>query len=209
MSFSEIELSELRSEVSRRLSPARMSHTLGVEAAAERIGRRILPDSLSELRAAALLHDISKEYNVEEQLSMMKELSFLPTASDLACEQIHHAYTAPFIIKRDFHRFATEDIISAVQKHTTGEPFMTLFDEIILLSDCIEEGRKHESAAMVRTSLYSSLDEAVCDIEALDALHLATVAAINSTLSLLIEKNRFIHEKTVATRNWLLSLINH
>ena len=60
MKYNEKQLSALRSEMGKRLSKKRYIHTLGVEEMAAWIGEKCLPDSVDKLRAAALLHDISK-----------------------------------------------------------------------------------------------------------------------------------------------------
>ena len=61
MKYTDLQIEKLRKEVGDRLSEKRFVHTLGVEKMAAYIGQRVMPESVSELRAAALLHDISKD----------------------------------------------------------------------------------------------------------------------------------------------------
>jgi predicted HD superfamily hydrolase involved in NAD metabolism len=144
MKYTENQIDFLRLEVGKRLSAKRFSHTLGVERMAVKIGEKCLPDRIDELRVAALLHDISKEYSEAEHLELIKTYNFSLSDEDLASPQLWHSITAPFVVMRDFPEFRGEDILSAVRNHTVGAPSMSVFDEIILLSDYIEDGRRYE-----------------------------------------------------------------
>lgn len=158
MCFFENDIIELRSSVEKKLSKKRFLHVLGVEECAAKIGERIIPESVFELRAAALLHDISKEIDIAEQLSMLSLDGFPLTDEDKTTEGIIHAFSAPIVIKRDFPDFATKNIISAVLKHTVGAEEMTVFDEIILLSDYIEKNRVFDSCVKCREFFFEKFD---------------------------------------------------
>ena len=204
--FSANALEELSVAVENRLSEKRYAHTVGVASAAEKIGMYCLPEALSELSAAALLHDISKEIEDAAQMEILRLIGGLSN-SDLMSSAAHHAFTAPYVIKRDFPGFATENILSAVFNHTTGSPDMPLFDEIIFISDYVEEGRKYKSCIEVREELYSALSEAKDREECIMALHKATVRALDRTIISIIESGRILNERTVHTRNAFLSRI--
>ncbi len=201
--FSEQELSELRMIVSERLGEKRFRHTLGVERMAIILAERLIPDRIPEIRAAALLHDITKELSDREHMEIMNKLDYL-TDSDFLSKSVYHSITAPFVIMCEFTEFATDDVLSAVENHTTGSPEMSLFDEIIFISDYIEEGRSYPSCVSVREALLLALrnSEKAEDIE--PALHDATVKALENTIISVIERKQFLHEKTVKTRNAFL-----
>ncbi len=203
MSFTDKELSKLRLAVSHRISEKRFLHTLGVERAAVRIGRRCLPTDISELSAAALLHDISKELSDREQIDILK-LSSDIFASDYLSVPIFHSLTAPYIIKRDFPDFATDNIISAVRNHTTGSPDMSVFDEIIFIADFIEDGRRYESCIAVREQLYAAFDKAQDREECISALHDAVILSLDFTILSIVKNGKFLNERTVRTRNAFL-----
>ena len=63
----------LREEISMRLSPRRFNHTLGVERAAEFLSQKCLPSKMMEIRAASLLHDITKELSYDEHIQLIKQ----------------------------------------------------------------------------------------------------------------------------------------
>ena len=58
----------LRERVRDYLTDKRYRHTLGVEKEAAKLGGMYLPGKVNELRASALLHDITKRWNDEKQL---------------------------------------------------------------------------------------------------------------------------------------------
>ena len=204
MIYNENQLSQLRDAVKKRLSEKRFAHTLGVEDAAASLAEYILPDRVSELRAAALLHDISKELCDEEQIAIMRASLSDVTESDILSPPIYHSLTAPFIISRDFPLFATDDILSSALNHTVGAPDMSLFDEIIFVSDYIEAGRSYCSCVSVRERLMSCVERSIDKEACISALHDATIASLENTIISLIERGRFLHEKTVSTRNAFL-----
>ena len=66
--FTKKQIEELRFAVMGRISGKRFRHTLGVEHMAECIGEILRIENVNDIRAAALLHDVSKEYS-DEKLS--------------------------------------------------------------------------------------------------------------------------------------------
>lgn len=201
MKYTENQIDLLRLEVGKRLSQKRFSHTLGVERMAVKIGEKCLPDRIDELRVAALLHDISKEYSEAEHLELMKSYNFSLSDEDLASPQLWHSITAPLVVMRDFPEFSGEDILSAVRNHTVGAPSMSVFDEIILLSDYIEDGRSYEKCVSLRESFLEALKKA-CDLEsAVFALHEAVYTSLNNNILEFISRGVAYHSETKATRD--------
>ena len=144
MKYSKEQIDRLRAQVEKRLSQKRFVHTLGVEKMALLIGEKCLPERLDELSAAALLHDISKEYSEAEHFLVAKRHNITMTEAEKNESALWHSLTAAAVVTEDFPEYVEPDILSAVYNHTVGSPDMSVFDEIILLADYIEEGRKYE-----------------------------------------------------------------
>ena len=106
MIFNSEMLSNLRASVKARLSAKRYEHTIGVEAMAIRLGWILMPDKIYELRAAALLHDISKEIPYEEQVDLLSKSTVVYTDEDLSVKPALHSISAVPIIEKDFAEFA-------------------------------------------------------------------------------------------------------
>lgn len=195
-------LDSLRETVKNRLSEKRFLHTLGVERAAERLGKIFLPDNVSELRAAALLHDVAKEMPIDVQLDILKKAKFELNDDDMMSEGVVHSFTAPIVVKNDFPKFATENILSSVLNHTVGSEDMTVFDKIIFISDYIEDTRTYPSCVAVREMLYSSL-QSTFESERIIALNQACLASINATFSSLEKRHLPINPRMEATKKSL------
>lgn len=200
--LTESELTTLRGSVRTRMSEGRYAHTLGVERAARRLGAILLPEREAALAAAALLHDVAKELDRDAQLELIAEDGMTLSDADRRTPALFHAFAAPALIRRDFARFATSEILSAVRWHTVGSPDMTLFDRIIFLSDYIEDTRSYPSCIAVREELYRDLASGEPPMRALERAMLRT---IDETLQFLIKKGSFISELTLRTRNAILA----
>ena len=205
MKYNEKQLSALRSEMGKRLSEKRYIHTLGVEEMAAWIGEKCLPDSIDKLRAAALLHDISKEYSEAEYDFLIKKYQINMTEAEIGEPALWHSFTAPAAVQEEFPEFADEDILSAVYNHTVGSPDMTVFDEIILLSDYIEQGRRYERCVALRQSFIAELMAATDVNEAVMALHRAVAKSLDNNIQEFVSRGKGYHIRTELTRDAILA----
>ena len=206
MKFSENELNSLREQIRARLSENRYLHTLAVEECAIRLSKLCIPDKESEVAAAALLHDITKELSPQEQKAILDEESILLDEEDYDSVGVLHSFTAPIIAKKEFSSFATENVISAIRYHTLGSPEMSVFDEIIFLADFIEDTRTYDSSVKLRRFVWENM--LPCESEKnISVLHSACISAIDCTVLHLIEHKKKINTKNILTRNALLSKI--
>ena len=208
MIFSIDTLSNLRRLVKERISDKRYAHTLGVEKMARYLGEIIIPEKLDELCVAALLHDISKELSYDEQLKLLSESSVEYSKEDLSVKPALHSISAIPLVEREFSTYATPAVLSAIANHTLGESGMSVFDEIIFISDYTEEGRSYPTCQKVREYLLESISKNNSYDENLLALHSATLDAINYTIESLIKRGEQIHQKTLTTKGYYEALIN-
>ena len=137
--FDEKMLSDLRIKVGELMSLKRYKHTLGVEKMAAILGDLYLPEKIDKLRAAALLHDITKEYSVDMQLQKCREFGIMVSKQDMLTPKTFHAKTAAAMIPVEFPQFSDDEIISAVRWHTTGHEGMTMMEKLIYLADYIDD----------------------------------------------------------------------
>ena len=196
-------IAELEDRVSVRLSPKRFQHTLGVKNCAVLLGSKLLPDSLTELSAAALLHDISKELSWEDQLRIISDSGFPITDEDISTPRVIHSFTAPYVIKTEFPEYATVQILSAVENHTVGKADMSIFDKIIFLSDYIEENRTFDSCKSVRNFMLKDFSKlSGKDLE--KRLNDACILAIEGAEDALIRMNHPINTRMIRAKKSLL-----
>ena len=206
MTFSKNDIDRLSIEVGNRMSTRRFAHTLGVVKMAERLASLCLPNKSDELVCAAYLHDVTKELSYQEHIELINKGGLLLDGEDLNTEAILHSFSASYVIKRDFPTFATVDILSAVYNHTIGSPDMSVFDEIIFLSDFIEETRSYNASIELRNFVFERMLDGDIDNN-VRVLHEACVISIDKTVLHLIEEKRAINSKNILTRNALLGKI--
>ena len=149
-------LAALRKDVGTRLSEYRMAHTLGVEAMAVELAALYCPEKTMLLRAAALLHDVTKELSDEEQLRILLDHGVTLRQDERDCPQIWHAITAPRAIAERYAPFALAEVIAAVRWHATGRAEMTLTEALVYLADYIERGRTHGDCVAVRDAFFGA-----------------------------------------------------
>ena len=197
-------LEQLREQVSYLLSPHRYSHTIGVEKMAVFLAKKCLPDKVSEVRVAALLHDITKELSKEQHLEILHENNVAPTDSDSSSTALLHSQTAPFYVLDKFNRFASPEILSAIEKHTTADVDMSILDKIIFLADFIEDTRPYPDSKSVSAFVKDSMTSEDID-DNISVLDRACVMEIDSTISTLKRQGRAVDPKTLLARDALIS----
>ena len=207
MIFESSDITRLRALVKERMSEKRYRHTLGVEKLAIYLGEAILPDKLNELAVAALLHDVAKELSFDDHVELLRDSNVSYTEEDLTVKPALHAIAAVPLIQREFSEYATSDICSAVKNHTVGEPEMSLFDEIIFISDYAEEGRTYHTCIEVRDYLISNVKKGNSFEENVRHLHEASLKSINSTIESLTNRNERIKTKTLLTKRYIADKI--
>ena len=197
--FSDAHIDALRSKVAARLSEKRFTHVLGVEACAIKLAKLFMSDKTNELRAAALLHDVTKELPTDEQLKLLASEKFNLTDEDMKSKQLFHSFTAPIIVRHDFPEFATADILSAVFKHTVGDSEMSIFDKIIFISDYVEDNRTFDSCIKVRELLFNGIEELDAS-ERIKRLDKACLASVNGTIKALEKNGSNINSRIFITK---------
>ena len=207
MIFNNENIAKLRFSVKNKLSDKRYVHTLGVEEMARRLGSAIIPEKLQELCVAALLHDITKEFSYEEQLKLLKASGTEYTQEDLDTKPALHSISAVPYILQEYSEYTTADILSAVANHTLGKEDISVFDEIIFISDYAEAGRTYPSCIDVRNYLLKNIDVKKDYCENVICLHTSVLMAINFTIDSLKRRGEKIHSRTYLTKAYIERLL--
>lgn len=200
--FSEKQIASLREAISKILSQKRLAHVLAVEDMAVRLGRLCECD-LSVLRAAALLHDNTKEYTDEEQLRILERFSVTLPPEELACMPTIHAVTGALVIPSLYPEFDDETVKNAVRYHTSGRVGMSIYERIIFLADFIDETRKYPPCVELRRDFFAADPENMTPKEREAHIDRAALHSIKYTLAHLVETGAPINPATLATQKWL------
>ncbi len=203
--INEKSLNELRAEVkTAKMSEKRRAHTLAVEDTVIRLGELYAPDKLDILRAAALLHDITKELTVEDHADILRSHGIEPTKTELIAEKTLHARTAALLIPEKYGEFSDPEVIAAVRWHTTGHTGMTLTEKLVYLADYIDETRKFSDCVRLRELFWSQNPEKMSGDERIKHLNSVLIASFKMTVAALVEEERPISTDTVDALNELI-----
>lgn len=197
-------LNALRQKVAESMSPKRATHILAVEDMAIRLGELYAPDKINALRAAALLHDITKEKKNAEQIALCKELLVDLCENDLFSPKTLHARTAAAMIPEKYPELADDEVVSAVRWHTTGHRGMTTVEKIIYLADYIDESRTFEDCVTLRNMFWSADPQSMTSEEREAHLRDVLIISFDMTVKNLIEENLPVASDTIDARNELI-----
>ena len=197
-------LCELRARVQSKMSEKRFFHTLAVEDMTARLCALFCPDQTQKMRAAALLHDVTKELGAKEQIALCEELGLLLTAFDRAAPKTFHARTAAALIETEFSDFDDPTIVSAVRWHTTGHAEMTLTEQILYLADYIDDSRTFDGCVKLRRMFWEADPAAMSEKERLFHFYRVLMRSFDMTVADLVEEGKPIAPDTVNARNSLL-----
>lgn len=201
-------LDELRIRVRRYVNEKTYGHILAVEREAASLAALYIPDKIKEARAAALLHDITKNESAEKQLKYIKEFDIIADVDPLS-PKLYHAKTAAALIPRDFPEYNTTEIVNAVKWHTTGYDGMTLLESVVYLADYIEDTRTYDDCVQLRRYFYEGLAETKNDKDKKFHLYKTMIKSFDYTMSILIRENALIDNYTVSARNYFLRIIKN
>lgn len=192
-------IDRLREEVGNVLSPKRFEHTLGVERMVVRICQALGNGDLLKLRAAALLHDITKEYSFEKQLKICDKFGIILRADEINSPTVIHAITAAAIIPIEYPDFNDDEIISCVRWHTTGKPDMTLSEKIICLADYIEDGRCYNVCVSLRNMFFNRIGACVDWSDKLNLLDSVLLSSFENTVHYISQQGNVVNKDTLNT----------
>lgn len=168
-----------------QMSQKRFQHVLGVEQVAIQLAEKY-GVSIEAASIAALTHDYAKERSDKEMqeliFSAKLDLEWLDYGSN-----IWHGPLGAILVERELG-ISNPDILNAIRHHTVGAENMTLLEQVIYVADYIEPGRNFPGVERARALAAENLQEAVR-------------YETKQLLQHLIEQNRKIYPKTIATYN--------
>lgn len=106
-----------------------------------------------------LLHDYAKFYSMEEYEKLV-EIYNLDSYILQSHYKLLHSLLGRYAVSQDFG-IDDEDILSAIEFHTTGKLDMTLLQKILFISDFCEEGRVGKIYDQARDLAFINLDKCV------------------------------------------------
>ncbi|MGL4740462.1 MAG: bis(5'-nucleosyl)-tetraphosphatase (symmetrical) YqeK [Sarcina sp.] len=179
----------LKNYLKKNLSDKRYKHVLGVAETSVKLAKLYGADE-EKAKIAALAHDIAKELSVEKQKEILRKHNFEISYIDEASPQVLHSFVGSVLFAELFN-FDDEEVLSAIDFHTTGRGDMSLLEKIIYIADYIEPTRNYPGVEELRKITFEDLDRGV-------------LQGLNNTIKLVVDKNLVIHPLTIEARNYLL-----
>ncbi len=109
------------------------------------------------LAIAALLHDITHKYSLEEQLEFCKNNGIELDEETLASPNTIHAVTGAEYAKLKYPEFADGTVADIIRSHTVGCSDMTVCQKILCLADYIEKTRQYEVCRNMRKWFWDNI----------------------------------------------------
>lgn len=126
---------ELYEKVKKELSEKRWNHTLGVVKRAEEYAN-VYDVELEEVKLAAILHDMTKEYSVQKSYEIFEKYGYKPDDIEKRNENLIHGKVASLIARYEYG--LSENVVNAICYHTTGRENMSMLEKVIYLADATE-----------------------------------------------------------------------
>ncbi|SMP49566.1 bis(5'-nucleosyl)-tetraphosphatase (symmetrical) YqeK [Anoxynatronum buryatiense] len=190
MNINEAQLKHIEQVLAKKMKAGRFQHTMGVRTAALRLADQYGADR-DKTAMAALFHDYAKGFSKKELLQTVQRYHLQPDSLMIQAHQILHGSVAAAIALNEFG-IDDDEILKAIEFHTTGRKNMGIIEKIIYLADFIEEGRDYSGVVFLRELAYRELD-------------LAVYQALTNTMIYVLETGKLLHPNTVEARNHILN----
>ncbi|MGM0548300.1 MAG: bis(5'-nucleosyl)-tetraphosphatase (symmetrical) YqeK [Bacillota bacterium] len=189
-----LEQEELKTEldlekIKEKLGKKRYLHSLSVLNSALNLAQRFNLN-LEKVKKAALLHDIAKNKEKDELLTIIKNSNWILDDLELSIIPVLHAPAGAVIAQKEFN-IDDDEILEAIRYHTLGHPKMGNLAKIIYAADFIAEDRSFAGLDEIRSKIEKNFEF---------GLYLITSHIIKYQL----KQNNFIHPYSNDLRNKLL-----
>ena len=187
---------EIRKSLKKKLDPFRFEHTLGVAYTCQALAMRYEYD-LQKAELAGLLHDCAKRFDNETMLLKCLKREIPMTDGELRDPSLLHAKLGAWYA-REKYGIDDQEILTAIECHTTGKKDMSLLDKILYVADYIEPGRyKASELPAMRKLAFIDLDLACLSImeSILKYLESTNCPIDTTTIEACADMRRIVEEK--------------
>ena len=184
-----MDIQQIETDLSNKLSKKRFIHTLGVVESAIYLAKKY-GANVEDAHIAALLHDCAKELTLQDMQNLVKSESYDADQELLSNGNLLHGLAGMIRAKKEFS-ISDDEVLEAIRVHTTGKVHMSTLDKVIFLADYIEPNRDFPGVDELRNVSELNLDKAV-------------LLGFDNTIIHLIEQNLSIYPLTILGRNDVL-----
>ena len=143
---------------------------------------------MEKARRAAILHDCTKYYEMEEQLKICRQYGIVLDDLEQKAVKLLHSKTGACMARYVYGQ--EDDIYEAIFWHTTGKADMSLLEKILYIADYMEPTRDFPGVERLRELAGRDLDAAV-------------LAGCEMSIAEMAERGLPVHPNTIRARDWL------
>jgi predicted HD superfamily hydrolase involved in NAD metabolism len=139
-------MKKIKKYLKNHLTKDRYTHTIGVAYTAVSMAMRYNPDTntdefIKRAELAGLLHDCAKCMDNDKKIRTCDKYNIPYSNFEAENAYLLHGRIGAYIAMTKFD-IDDQEILDAIEWHTTGRPEMSLLEKIIFIADYIEPGRK-------------------------------------------------------------------
>ena len=168
------------------LGDKRYNHSLEVAKAAKKLAKKYGAD-VEKAEVAGILHDITKDTPLNEQLKIMKRFGIILDDVEVQTPNLWHQISGAAYI-RNVLGITDPEIVEPVRWHTSGKAGMTKLEKVVFVADFISADRDYKGVEKMR-------------ILAKESLEIAMVEGLSFTISELALENKLICKDTLDAYN--------
>ncbi|MCG7338572.1 bis(5'-nucleosyl)-tetraphosphatase (symmetrical) YqeK [Staphylococcus sp. ACRSN] len=173
--------------VKEKLPQKRFEHSMRVSETAMKLAD-IYDGDKEKAQLAGILHDYSKYDDLGEMYQIVTRYNLDSKLLSYGSEILHGPVCA--VIMKEKYGIEDDEVLRAIEYHTTGRAQMTKTEKLVFVADYIELGRKTPGVEEIRDLAYNqgSLDKTIYEISKRTVLYLigkdinvfdATIACLN------------------------------
>lgn len=152
------EVKKIKKDLEKMLSEYRYNHSLNVAEVSRKLAVHYKVDD-ERAYLAGLLHDIAKEFTVEENEYYVKKYKMPKKILRKEFKKILHAYVGAKYIKDVYG--VDDDICRAVYVHTVAAPDMDMLAKILFVADKIDPNKEYIGIEEERELAYIDINKAL------------------------------------------------
>lgn len=127
-----MDIEVIKNRLKQTLSEKRYNHSIEVMKRCRELAE-IYGEDAKKTELVGLAHDIAKELKIDEIMKIVKENNVKLDEIEIQNPGLMHAKIGAVICKNELG--FTQDMVEAVENHTTGKPNMDLLSKILFVAD--------------------------------------------------------------------------
>ncbi len=178
---------KIKNDLKTMLSEYRYLHSLRVADVAMELARIYSYDQ-NKAYIAGLVHDIAKEFTLEENKEVILKYHLSSNLLRDDYQKQLHADIGAVLAREKYH--LDEEVCHAIFCHTMGDIPMNKLDKILFVADKIEPMKDYDGIDKVRELAYVNLNQAV-------------ILCMECQINKIVSKNIKLHPKIIEVLNYL------